>query len=260
MNPAVPRLTSVGNFRDFGGQPTQDGRTVALGRLFRSAHFNAVGPEDARTLDALGVQFMVDLRHPDERALKPNRWSPALTVASDPRQTTAAVAAPATGEYAPAVGRSVMQSTYARIPLDPRFIALFGDFFRTLAERGGPVIIHCSLGKDRTGIACALLLDTLGVSRAAIFEDYLATNATIDRIERSRLVRAELEPLHGPLSDETIEQVIGVEASYLQSSFDAIERQSGSLAAYVEHALGIPPDTQEAVRARLISEREGHRS
>jgi protein-tyrosine phosphatase len=255
MTPTVGRLASVDNFRDFGGQLTREGRTVVSGQLFRSAHFNAVGPEDARKLDALSVRFMVDLRHPDERALKPNRWSPPLTLASDPGRATAAVAAAATSEHSPAVGRSVMQSTYARVPLDSRFIALFGDIFRTLAERGGPVIIHCSLGKDRTGIACAVLLDTLGVSRAAIFEDYLATNATIDRVERSRAVRAELEPLHGPLSDETIEQVIGVDASYLQSSFDAIERQSGSLCAYVEHTLGIPPETLGAVRARLISDR-----
>ncbi len=256
MNPPVTRLASVAAFRDFGGQATLEGRSVVLGQLFRSADFSAVSAKDARSLERLGVRFMVDLRHPGERARKPNRWSPALTLVRDPAPSpdaAAAGAAPAASADPSAVGRGVMQSTYAAIPHDPRFIALFGDLFRTLAERGGPVIVHCSQGKDRTGIACALLLDTLGVGRAAIFEDYLATNATIDRARRARSARAELEPLHGPLSEEVIEQVIGVEASYLQSSFAAIERESGSLAAYVEHVLGVTPGARDALRARLLA-------
>jgi protein-tyrosine phosphatase len=64
----APPLASVGNFRDFGGWPTPDGRAVATGQLFRSAHVGAVTAADIRALNALGVRFMVDLRQPDKRS------------------------------------------------------------------------------------------------------------------------------------------------------------------------------------------------
>ena len=247
MTTDISTLTGVGNFRDFGGWPTHDGRTVH-GQLFRSAHFGGVALEEVAALDALGVQFMVDLRRPDERAHTPNRWAPTVTLVRDPSPDATEGAGGPGG-----VGRPVMQATYARIPLDPRFIGLLGDLFRALAAEGGPVIIHCSAGKDRTGVACALLLATLGVDRASILQDYLATNAAIDRVERARLARADLEPVHGPLSDELIDQVIGVEAAYLQASFDAIAREHGSVAGYVERVLGVTPAISRTLQSRLLA-------
>jgi protein-tyrosine phosphatase len=222
--------------------------------MFRSAHLGAATASDAARLEALGVKFLVDLRHREERERAPNGWAPARVLVRDSDPSLAPeppLQPPAAGPYTPETGRSLMRTTYARIPYDPRTIALFGDLFHALAEEGGPMIVHCSVGKDRTGIACALLLDTLGVDRATILQDFLATNAFLDHAERARLLRAELEPMHGPLSDEQIAPVIGVDAEYLNESFATIERASGSVAAYVERTLGVAPATQARLRALL---------
>jgi len=242
-------LSGATNFRDFGGHPTMDGRVIVRGKLFRSGHFNSVTAEDIAKLDALGVRFVVDLRQPSEREQMPNKWAPALTLVGDD-----ALVDPAAGGRSPVagVGRTVMIAAYQRIPYDPRFIQIFGDTFRNLAEDGGPMVVHCRQGKDRTGIMCALLLEILGVSRETIFEDYLVSNVRIDRVERARQIRADLEPVHGPVADEVLAQIAGAYAEYLQASFDTIEAMSGSVATYVETVLNISPDMQAALRAHLL--------
>jgi len=242
-------LNSVTNFRDFGGHTTMAGHTVVRGKLFRSGHFNSLTAEDIAKLDALGVRFVVDLRQPSEREQMPRKWAPKLTLIGND-----ALLDPAASGRSPdaGVGRAVMIAAYKRIPYDPRFVRIFGDAFRTLAENGGPMVVHCRQGKDRTGIVCALLLETLGVSRETIFEDYLVSNERIDRVERARQIRSDLEPIHGPVADEVLMQIASAYAEYLQASFDTIEATSGSVAAYVENVLNISPATQAALRARLV--------
>jgi hypothetical protein len=55
--------------------------------------------------------------------------------------------------------------------------ASFGDLFSRLADPGRlPAVIHCLGGKDRTGLAIALLLTALGVEREVVLDDYQLTN------------------------------------------------------------------------------------
>ena len=72
---------------------------------------------------------------------------------------------------------SIMEEVYERMMLDEQSQRGFAQFFDdVLAAEDGSVLWHCTIGKDRAGLAAALLLHALGVKREAVEQDYLATN------------------------------------------------------------------------------------
>lgn len=244
MEPKDISIPSVRNFRDFGGHATADGGRVVTGQLFRSAHYNTVTPEDAAKLDALGVKILVDLRHADERERTPNLWAPPRVLTqADGGEHVAAVEVGA--RNAAARGRMNMIEAYRYIPYGRRFTALFGQVFAALAEEGGPVIIHCAIGKDRTGILSALLLSALGVDRATVYADFLTTNDLLNDDERRRLLRGEG-------GADAAQPRPGVSEDYLRATFDTIEAKSGALETYFAERLGVTPAHITRLRERFV--------
>ena len=230
------KFAGISNFRDFGGYETSVGRRVVRGQLFRAAHFNQATDADVQFLNTLGVKFMVDLRHADERGRAPNLWAPARTLTqADGGEHVAAVEVGA--RNAAAGGRMNMIEAYRYIPYGRRFTAVFGEVFRTLADEGGPVVVHCAVGKDRTGILCALLLSALGVDRETVFADFLASNALLEASEESA---NDAPPTRG------------VTADYLQATFDVIAEKSGTLEDYFAQRLDVTPAHVARLRERLV--------
>src|SRR3546814_6231674 len=78
---------------------------------------------------------------------------------------------------------------YRFLPGDPRYRALIARAFNALVETGGPLLVHCSAGKDRTGFFCALLLHLLGVEREMIVADFMLSA----REEAKLALRPEIE-------------------------------------------------------------------
>jgi protein-tyrosine phosphatase len=102
-----------------------------------------------------------------------------------------------------------------------------------------PVLFHCAAGKDRTGVAAALILTALGVRPSIIMDDYLLSN---------RLFR----PIAGhttDLPDDIRETIIKVRPSYLEAAFAAMTERWGGPQAYLEQALGLGAGEREAIRA-----------
>lgn len=254
MQERVWKFESLQNFRDYGGYPTRDGRAVARGKLFRSADYSEITPADVARLEALGVKFVVDLRRTNERAMFASRWpgeGGVRVVWHDIPGAEPEIAS--VKEYTAESVRNAMRMAYARYPYEERFIALFGDLFRGLAEEGGPSIVHCAAGKDRTGVACALVLHALGVDRETIVADYEMSNDTLDFATRVERVRARLQPQYGGvLTDEVLTPMIQVERSYLEAGLARIEKEDGSLDGYIERRLGVTPRLREQMHAHLL--------
>lgn len=118
----------------------------------------------------------------------------------------------------------------------------FRTLFGHLLEDRAPLVIHCTAGKDRTGFASALILQTLGVPDDVIAEDYLLTN---QHYKRDALAAIDLP--------EDVRNAIGsVEASYLAAAFEAVGKEYGDLETYLRDGLRIGPPEQEALRARYL--------
>jgi protein-tyrosine phosphatase len=248
------------NFRDCGGYATLQGTRVRWGRLYRSGLMRGLELEAAASVTALGLRSVCDLRRNAERARDPNpdfgpqvrrfEWDTGQEASSILDQDF-------TGADAAARAQARMQRMYARMPFDlqPRFAGVFA----ALAHAAdGATIVHCTAGKDRTGVAIALVLSVLGVPRDVIVEDYVLTNQAVDL--RARLFQrkaagaglaAGAEPLLS-LSPAALDAVVAAHPDYLLASFDAIEARHGSVAAYVRDELAVPGHAVEQLRAILL--------
>jgi protein-tyrosine phosphatase len=72
--------------------------------------------------------------------------------------------------------RGYFMDFYCRLPFDPRYIDLFSRFLEALPTTTGPLLVHCTGGKDRTGMIVALAHRRLDVHPDDIITDYLLSN------------------------------------------------------------------------------------
>src|SRR2546421_11592437 len=236
-------LSGASNFRDLGGYPTSDGRTVCWRQIFRSNHLGHLTDDDVSVLRQLGVRSAFDFRGAEERtaALCGMPEISALSLPVDPTvvaalRATAAAGTPLSTDHAVEVMRDSYRSYVQKNP--PRFRALFGH----LLEDRAPLVIHCTAGKDRTGFACALILHALGVPDDVIADDYLLTNRFYRRDPNSS----------SDLPDE-VRRVLGsVETSFLAAAFDAIAEEYGGLESYFSDGLEFGATHRARLKARYL--------
>ncbi len=129
----------------------------------------------------------------------------------------------------------------------------FASFFEAvLTTKEGSALWHCSAGKDRTGIAAALLLHVLGASPDDIMEDYLASNRFLESHTQEIMDALAAHHLADRL-DESVRVLNSVRPDFLQAAMDAACSVSGNLDAYLEQVLHVTPEKQETLRARYLA-------
>ena len=262
MDNRVLALAGVHNFRDYGGYAAAAGGRLRQGVLFRSGQHLEATPADLAAVDALDLATVIDLRGDTERRLYPCRRSPGFKgeVLSMPGETSGGGAAPHVEAAAASPGtataddaRRRMTSSYALMPFRPVLAGSISHYFAALNREQGANLVHCLAGKDRTGLAVALLHALMGVHADDIMADYLLTNTAGDverRIEAgARMVRAHAA---APMDDAAVRVVMSVEPIYLETAFGAIRARHGSVEAYAEAICGVTPALREAIAARLI--------
>jgi protein-tyrosine phosphatase len=257
MRDRLVDLERVLNFRDFGGYDTADGRRVKRRALYRSAHFSEASDADMATLDALGVDVVVDLRRPEERVREPNRWPGQGTrvISNDEGNITGLpphLMALLQDNLTASTVDAYMRQIYREFPYEARHVDLYRSWFSALSDAQGAALIHCAAGTDRTGLGCALTLHVLGVPQETIFADYELTNAVLDLDARLPRIKSRMEERLGrELNAEALLPMLGVNVEYLRGSLDEIEERSGSIDAYLESTLGVGPRERDALREKL---------
>jgi protein-tyrosine phosphatase len=235
-------LKSASNLRDLGGWPTMDGRRVRTGLLFRAPALSGLCAEDEAALAALGLRAVVDFRGTRERQQQPVQIAGAAgySLAIEPSVGAGLKDIVRTGQVSGHVSphdmMELLREAYRAYALQD-FPQYRGMFQLLQQDANLPLLIHCTAGKDRTGFGAALLLSALGVAWPHVVEDYLATN----RYWR----RESARDLTLPPGIAAI--LLAAHETLLESAFEAVRREYGSLEAYLAGPLGL----DDAARARL---------
>jgi protein-tyrosine phosphatase len=133
-----------------------------------------------------------------------------------------------------------MQTTYRDfVKIDSH---RFAELFEHLLSKPEPLLFHCTAGKDRTGLAAALILSALGVSEKDIWQDYLLTNQLYKRNSTGATT----------LSPEVLRIVWEVQESFLNASLEVIEKDHGGMTNYLEQALKLSPAALQKLRATYL--------
>ena len=232
------------NFRDIGGYRAADGRAVPWGRYFRAGRQDRMTLGDLSDAANLGIRTQIDLRRPDE-------------VQSCGRGPFGTLGARYVG-LSLLPGGSYEQLNRETGTLGERYLAYlqyapepWRSVFDVLADAGAyPVLLHCTAGKDRTGVITALLLHILGVDRAVIEADYALTNRDVPR--HVEFVASGPGFPEG-MTREMFTRSAGVREDAIRVFLDGLEEQHGGPLDFL-HSIGVDDAMQDAIRGNLLEE------
>ncbi len=229
------------NIRHLGGYRAGDGR-VTTAAAIRSASLHRLTERGLAQLRELDVRTIVDFRSDVERErdATPDTRRFGIAVVHAPVFQHDASPAGMAGEFP---GFAAVYAMFLEVGG-----AAYRTLFETLAEADGRVLFHCAAGKDRTGVAAALLLELAGVDEATIIEDYVLT-----------------ERLLAPLKDQWLPQMrergfdeakasalLAAPREDMEATLARLRERYGSAEGYARE-IGVSDDAISAVRARLIA-------
>lgn len=245
------------NFRELGGYTGRNGRHVKYGVFYRSpALANLRTEEDRNRFLELGIKTVFDFRSEKERESAPDpkfdgiRYFALNAITEkDGSEVNFDLEAIAKSEEGMARVLEGVHESYGRLPFSND---AYRALFQAIVSDETPILFHCTAGKDRTGVAAALILTMLGVSREDVIKDYLLTN---EYRSRGRQDLAKLFMKMG-VDEENAVRIsniaAGVKAESLISSLDAIEERYPSFEKYLETEYGIGAEELETIRNRYL--------
>ena len=228
-------VEGVSNVRDVGGMPAEGGR-IRSGVLLRSGQLSTATSAGAAVLrDA--VARIVDLRDGEEVAAEPSEI--------DGPETT----------HLPLFLGSVRSFFESDVSLDDLYLHLLEESGDRLVEAvriiaaGDPTLVHCTVGKDRTGVTVALALSAVGADREAVIADYALTESQLPP-ERSRRIAEYLRSQH-PEAVHAVALATQSPADVMRRLLAQVDERWGSAAGYLR-ANGMTEGELDALRAALV--------
>lgn len=244
----------VPNFRDQGGYLTTSGQTVKWGRFFRGGAFAGLDEAAKQYIDSMDIRGIYDYRDVEEAGRHPDYVSktaqhylvPAMKKHSESVEKNRAemnsmedtMTAVKTREDADEVFEGFC-SIYLSLPFEnPAYKALLEALDN---EDTVPLYQHCTMGKDRTGVGCAMILLALGVDRDTVMGDY-CLSATYRAADNRRRFAELAERTDNPFAHEVIHRCMTVEPGYLQASFDQIDQRYPDFETFLREEYQVTAD------------------
>lgn len=246
------------NFRDLGGIPAADGKKIRYGMLYRSGHLCKISPEKAEYLrDQKGIQTIVDLRSPSELAeqqdviangvryihLPPlnNEQNPSINK-HNRRTVLEGIMAKEGG------ARKHLSDIYRLMVTGKESLEAYREWICLLSERkNAGVLWHCTQGKDRTGIATAIILMALGVERKDIMRDYMRTNRSCMFINALIYLGVSIVTFSIHTAN-SLNLLLSAKKFFLEAAFDEIDRVYGGTEKFLHSGIGLSDEDIERLR------------
>ncbi|MCH9719159.1 MAG: tyrosine-protein phosphatase [Actinomycetia bacterium] len=265
----VLTLQQLPNARDLGGHRGASGQQVKSSWVLRSAAPTTA--EHSAAISQLAIGTVVDFRTNAERTGQPltvpaNVKTVHLDILADePDDAPASLGRLAAGSppadpdsITPDLTRGIMLDAYRTFALRPGARQRYSQLLASLVTPStGPMLLHCTAGKDRTGWATALILLSLGVDRDDVMADYLAS---------AHEVAVLLEPIRRKVAEQggnvdAVDMVLSVREEYLDTALTAMTEEYGSLSQYLTAGLGLPADFTERLQTHaLVADPDADRS
>jgi protein-tyrosine phosphatase len=217
------QLCGTCNARDLGGLPLARGGTTRTGRYYRADAPLRLGDGDADALVRLGVTTVVDLREPAETAREPNALADRPGVTVHHVDVWSPVREARREHDDPWDLGALYEAAFDHA--GPAFVRAL----RHLAQAEGAAIFHCTVGKDRTGLLAALLLESVGVARSTIIDDYALTHDRIDTVRTRLLAQAEARGI----ARSDYARVLGATPDLLARALSYLERRHEDARTYL---------------------------
>lgn len=218
------------NFRDLGGFKSKNGCFVKWGKLFRSDDMHLLTDADLKYISSIPLTTIVDFRSSEEISLAPDRLPDSvhqdlkLSITPGNLMNTLKIKDLTMDE-----ADTLMMKLNILLVSDSAAIIQYKKFFTLLQNESClPLMFHCSAGKDRTGMATALILSALEVDRETIFDDYLASNYCLSNKYNKYIS-----------SNPRLKSLFKVKKKFIEAGFDYMEKKYGSIENYLTKVLDV---------------------
>lgn len=225
------------NFRDLGGLPTSGGGQIRHGVLYRSdASYS--GDDPPESVSHWPPSAVVDLRSADEQRL-PFVWPRSTSVHN---VAMLSALAPALSTLAAPRGDADLYLQILR-----QSAAQLVDIVKLVAGAPGPVLLHCTMGRDRTGVVVAVVLLACDVGGASILADYEATRPNL----RSVLSRLRAAGMSVPPDQDLPAHTFAVNGAAIEAVVDRLAGEPGGVVAWLGRH-GASDSDLEQLRHKLV--------
>jgi len=231
------RWESLLNARDLGGLQAAHGR-VRPGAIVRSDALYRLNDAGRAALVAHRIRTVIDMRATREVAANSYDFGATSGV---------------TRHHIPQQSEEMWESVKYRdrVAFDLTMLELARSRFATIAQAiasapPGGVLIHCEVGKDRTGLMTMLLLDLVGAPADVIAADYGLTATGLAALFADLIAKAEGNERRARLQEEAL-----CRAEVMASIHVGFRAKHGDAEMYLRLG-GITQAAIDAIRARML--------
>ncbi len=245
------------NFRELGGYKNKDGKFIKSGVFFRSGMLGGIKSEKDKALfNSLGIKAVIDFRSQGERDYSPEPVFDGIMQISqnalldenrkEVNYDMKAIFEEEKWEMASMAKNGIKY--YSNMPFNNKAYKIL---FELIAKNEMPILFHCTAGKDRTGVAAALILRALGVSDDVIIEDYMLTNKLRDKARADFAVRFA-DKLKGVNVQEVVQSILGVEEILIKTALKEIDDKYSDFSDYLENECDFTKQMHKEMREKYL--------